>query len=119
MKNIETIVTDLETSKKMHEAGIDFGETVFKWSLFRGDWKVVSHFNFLTNTEKVIPAPTTDEIIDRLPDEIEGHSFLLLKDNGIYDTGYGDTVFFHCESDKLPQQALAKLMMWCKKEGYL
>jgi len=139
MKNIEALVTDLETSKQLQEAGIKY-ETAFvwvkncglndKWTLsIRSDDVLKKYAKY-----QIIPTYTAGELMQVLPESIEKES--IEKDNFIYDlqlSKYGgdyvanyfsnkkqDFIFPYGEAwEKLPQQALAKLCLWCRKEGYL
>lgn len=124
MNPIETIVTDLETSRAMHEAGIDFGKTVFVWvrdSDNTNEWHLVlSKSKILKTLCKIIPAYTAGEMMQGLPEKIGKHYFGLAKKIDLYFAFYGeDRDFIISFFNKLPHQALSKLCLWCKKEGYL
>lgn len=144
MKNIEALVTDLETSKALQEAGIDFGETVFVWDKVHNDkkgwfmtvchssgyvWKTKKQFDAICKRLNLIPAFTAGELMQVLPakifdDECEiEYKLVVIKEyENIVTAGYF-TLDFKCKeksmNDNTAKQALAKLCLWCKKEGYL
>lgn len=136
MKNIEALVTDLETSKQLQEIEC---ETAFVWLIYATN-KIITEvvprehavLSKLYNKE-IIPAFTAGELMQVLPKRIgEGKDTAFLEINfnnknemqcgylqyapngAIEDCLSGDMCF-----DKLPHQALAKLCLWCRKEGYL
>jgi hypothetical protein len=151
MKNIEKIVPSLETCKQMQDMGIDFGETVFVWSeVFKFNRPGIKFW--LGNTETApnkvliekkldydlmirsykpenlnfIPAPTTDEIIDRLPaivrkkDMYDYNLTILKKQNGVLIADYYDNLpLADLPKENRLVQSVANLCIWCKKEGYL
>jgi len=134
MKNIENLVTDLETSKAPQEAGIKY-DTAFVYAQRQiGDYILVlaRDVTQLCGVKKTIPAFTAGELMLILP-------YAIIKNKGSYDEmEYNLGIFKECDNNirasydtldctnslkifhnKLPHQALAKLCLWCKGEGYL
>ena len=71
------------------------------------------------------PAPTTDEILKELPHEINGFIFRIERTENEFIVGYfelshgDDEVRFGYFYDKKLCNALAKLWLYIKKEGYI
>lgn len=137
MTALEKIATSLESSRAMQE--IDFGKTALVWVVkgkgYEADAILVQVEDYMLLKRKypakyenaiIYKAPTTDEMIRALPKKIsvsERYKYYLTlttTDKGIYKVWYGNIHHILIEfSDKSPKEALAKLCLWCKKEGYL
>jgi hypothetical protein len=123
MNPLEKNVTSLEMSKKMRNEGIDFGETAFYWVKPNNENKwylVTSPSAIFQQPHKYYKAYTAGEMMRGLPEKIGKHYFGLAKKGGLNFAFYGkdgDFIisFFH----KSPEEALSKLCLWCRKEGYL
>jgi len=134
MNALEKIVTSLEMSRKIQEAGIDFGETAFSWGeseAIDGVWglDLTKNIEGSLYGKEIIPAYTEGDMIDWLPHEIityidifkEKHFatlYLTKKLNNLYACGYMSKEG-SCFTDKSPKEALAKLCLWCKDNGYV
>lgn len=128
MKNIEALVTDLETSKQLQEAGIEY-ETAFVWVLYdSGAVLELNKEDIKTDfKDKIIPAFTVGEMMQVLPCRIKkneiSYYLVLSKDGDGYTASYEnpfdiDDILYKFVK-LIAHQALAKLCLWCKKEGYL
>lgn len=134
MKNIEALVTDLETSKQLQEAGIKY-DTAFVWAKYSTDYTTLKSELILRddlkrfikelalNNHTVIPAFTAGELMQVLPEKIDDAEFVMYSNFCGYKYPKYDMpkIAFNWlyEKDMKPVEALAKLCLWCKKEGYL
>jgi len=126
MKNIENLVTDLETSKALQEAGIKY-DTAFVWvqSYLTKEWELTENS---PQFRRPIPAFTAGDIMQVLPDRIErnGEEYFLKISKLTYKTAFYEVMYISSEDKANPffsensfHQALSKLCLWCRKEGYL
>jgi hypothetical protein len=127
MNALEKIVTSLEMSKKMRNAGIDF-ETALFWVKPNNENKwylVTSSSSMFQQPHKYYKAYTAGEMMRALPDKIivEKNIFYLelIKVDGIYAAQYNlnSCSWLKIMNAKTPEEALSKLCLWCRKEGYL
>ena len=141
------LVTDLELSKKLYEAGIvtdaencyitnvDFNkidtdkyESIFEAVKYCNDngitkTKVVPYVEMSDSKKrrlKYCPAPIAEELLELMPemfiDELGYHKYLeVTKIFNKYYVKYGDIE----ESDTKLSNALGKMALWLKENGYL
>jgi hypothetical protein len=129
MKNIEALVTDLETSKQLQEAGIDFGATAFVWQITIWEKDKPNQYELILRKDANknlmrynIPAFTAGELMQVLPFRMHAYTdylgdkhftnLCLIKRLGVkYIAGYDkEGSWFEGFNAK---DALAKLCLWC------
>jgi hypothetical protein len=124
--NLENLVPSLKLCKQMQEAGIDFGDTAFVWvKQWNDKIELILRKDLSdTKTEKlIIPAPLTGELLEifRIAKfkvritigkeyvvETLPKTFIRTKDVDAFLT-----------IDESLEEALSKLLMWCKDNGYV
>lgn len=112
----------LEASKRLHDAGIVLKTEICwryglddKWSLVSVDWATT----MMSNTLKVIPAPSMAEVWRELPNTYSTDTDVRLKTLMSYQAGYKalkDDVGVWFSYDTNPADALAELLIWLRKE---
>ena len=128
----------LETAKKLQDAGVEI-DTPMAWvRKDKKEWELRDKYTLDGCYRKedvrrfeIIPTPTTNEMLEWLPEykiTDDGDAYLQIKKrDGFYypsyfwadGMDYGNTFEYGFEiKDKLPQEALAKLCLWVRKEGH-
>jgi len=114
----ENQVPTLETCKKLQEAGIEI-DAYFEWVignrgvlLLPEDWD--GHYTNL------YPAPTAQELLEVMPDEIKGNSLKIENSDGCFETTYYSYRSSNIEDkyycNENLAEALAQMLLWLKEE---
>lgn len=121
---------DLEIAKELKENG--FPQTsIYNWFWDNCNEDYFVQIKALDEEDTLIcSAPNSDEILRELPEEVRGFKFRIEKTNNIWEVNYyiweeapglmeevslGREL---CEDKKL-SNALAKMWLYLKKEGYI
>jgi len=106
----------LEACKRLVDAGIVLEtESCWryglddKWSLVSVDWATT----MMSNTLKVIPAPSMAEVWRELPEQHDDEYLRLFKDEGKTFCGYGE--YADRWGNENPTDALIDLLIWKEK----
>jgi len=117
----------LETAKKLQDAGIYFRNSFRMYCVGCSENKIIlrseiKKYNKLKLRNMICNAPTTNEMLEWLPEIIE-HKNVVSKSLDIsrivdlYIVEYADIVDSQKRNSSL-QEALAKLCLWVRKEGH-
>ena len=110
-------VTSLELSKELYEKGI-VTDSEWWWVLESGDW-VLYHKNSLIGTHNEhYPAYIAEELSEILLRRETSIAYVDGKYEIYYESSKGID-YDHCLYDTKLSDALAKMILWLKKEGYL
>ena len=132
---IEDIVVDLEIAKKLKEAGweqnnlfyIDENNDAYTFYEANDITEENEYYKETRDSVLLYSAPTADEIIKKLPRKFRDATLDMVtvhsEENEIeWQVGYGidglSRFYWFCYDEKL-SNALAKIWLWCKKNGYL
>ena len=114
---------DLEIAKELKENGFP-QKTEYYWNLYQGKFQLLNP-SYAEDEwmfkEVDYSAPTTDEILKELPAKLNKKELQLIKGSKdsfmvIYEYG---TENLPGQLDKKPCNALAKMWLYLKKEGYI
>ena len=89
MNTPESIVTSLDWSEKLKDAG--FPQATQMWWAYDPNHEFVDGFSvYLSRPERLseIAAPTAEEILRRLPDELSGHVLCTCRSGKTWAIGY-------------------------------
>lgn len=118
----ENLFPDLETCKKLQKLG-EFGDSVFVWSSVYGDARPIlrGELPYMERDNYIAPAPTTDEILAKLPENIYSRG---LKRRIMYSKSMNNNYIWKYQMDfgfsnKSNIQALADLYLKLKSEGII
>jgi len=123
-------VTSLELSKQLKEAGIK-QESEFCWWKNEEDW-ILSNQRFYPRGCEIYSAFLATELLEMLPQWIPSknhqeyeYELVVTKENdgkvyvvGYYEPAEHDSTLEFFEDKSLPN-ALAEMVLWCKKEGHI
>jgi len=107
---------DLELAKELKEAGFPQKSV---WSYFNEDSEDLAIVG--TELDIAISAPCSDELLKELPIEVNGFIFRIERTNTDYVLGYfeyDEIRFGYFHNIKL-SNALARMWLYLKKEGYI
>jgi len=118
----------LETAKKLQDAGIYFRNSFRMYCVGCSENKIIlrseiKKYNKLKLRNMICNAPTTNEMLEWLPSDFDGFPLTIRKNNKLWEVGYinrfntGECIF-DLFTHKTPQEALAKLCLWVRKEGH-
>lgn len=118
-------VTSLELSRKLDAAGIE-QESHFQWEPWQDDYHLVAYEKQEIKLAKKIPielysAFLASELLEMLPEGVEGYKLLVFKKNGKWNIGYE----FHPAGinavylNKSLPEAAGEMVLWCKENGHL
>jgi hypothetical protein len=132
--NADKLVPCLETCRKLKEAGIEFGDTYFKWARIKGEdgpmvWFIISQaIEGTLDLEQLeaIPSPTLAELLEWLPDHFYDKKRLIYLRIG---KSMGDGLIIRyinadikeqvCRFQGLnPSESAAQLALWVVENGY-
>ncbi len=122
---------DLEIAKELKEAGF-LQDTIYVWYRCYSDGKLKWFHGIFDENDKVnkqISAPCSDEILKELPFEINGYVLEIIRyENGTIEADYirygliDEITDYLIQSKELfykAPNALARLWLYLKKEGYI
>lgn len=117
---------DLELAKELKENGFP-QRSQFKWcedeENYPESWVAYDTSAMGCTKDIVCSAPCSDEILKELPDQTDGYLQILTDE--LWEVGYADHGEFtyiegnFYEKDQKLSNALAKLWLYLKKEGYI
>ncbi len=99
----------LELAKQLQEAGVEIETEHF----YDHPDRQARKSNFLVKVKSPVPAPTTDELLEWLPEQYKDHHLIMVK---FSPTDYLAGYEHYQELPALtPTDALAKLCLWVKE----
>lgn len=109
--------TEIKIDSQFNWYGIEHyqGEQEPAIELFTSDQDLESH---IKDAYKLYPAPTTDELLEWLPDKLNTFLDLYRSSGNVYHAGYEEVASDlegHYETADTPVEALAKLALWVAK----
>jgi len=131
---IEKYVVSLELAKKLKEAGWEKETVYWWWERRSSSGKLITQearykddppiFLDGNTVEIIAPAPLAEEMLEELPKKITKHSltyWLTMDYDDAYIMTYSDCDWFAIvqSMDKKLSNALARLWLWLKENGYL
>ena len=118
--------TSLQISKELLKAGIEIDGKTY-WLMYKKEWELWDYLDIISNfgeNKQTIPAPTVNELLDRLPKTItrdKKHYMINIyystEWNVIYE--YKPQDFITLTLETTLQDALGKMLIYLTKEGLI
>lgn len=118
---------DLEIARELKENGFPQNNDYYWYK--NNDW-FISRPNYddaFEDKMRYYSAPTSDEILKELPNTIEwigeytiiDYDLVIEKTKNGYEVSYSESNSLHIEFSEKSSNALAKMWLYLKKEGYI
>ena len=104
-------VLNLELSKRLAEAGIEFPESYFEWDTCGETWEVLPSKSNPSWEGDYIPAPQLGELLERLPEDKDA----CIELHGDHCHLYFDELDRPEFMADTPEEASALMLLWLKE----